>query len=133
MFYIPSIQFGFLGSGEAEDGFPCFYGLRGHSFTDQGGHVFKKENMVIEEYTGFKDQNGIEIYNGDIISCSEWMGGSRKDRVIPKAVIIFEKGAFWVSSNDTPNSLKPLLYYAVDIQVLGNIHENPELLKTKIQ
>lgn len=112
MFYIPSIQFGYLGGGDAEDGFPAFYGLRGHSFTDQGGHVFKKENMTILQYTGVEDKNGIEIYEGDITKGVDYTTG----------IVKFGNGRFYHTG------VSQYLGSPYWGEVIGNIYENPELL-----
>jgi uncharacterized phage protein (TIGR01671 family) len=124
MFYIPSIQFGFLGSGDAEDGYPCFYGLRGHSFTDQGGHVFKKENMVIQQYTGLKDIDEKEIYEGDIL---KWATSLLENFKYESPIIVeFIDGCFTIAGEAVGQ------YDAGFFEVIGNIYENPELIKTEV-
>ncbi len=77
------------------------------------------------EFTGLKDRYGVEIYEGDIVS----------DHVGVGQVKYSEKhGAFRVSYGD---GLAKWFYDYIlnggreSIEVIGNIHENPELLEAK--
>lgn len=95
------------------------------------------EDLVVEEFTGLFDRNGKEIYEGDIVKFVFY----RKDR-IGKVVFDFipdsegfyiEKHYGWgIWCDDNFNT--SLGDYADDnmrcegIEIIGNIHENPELV-----
>lgn len=115
-----SIEFrGYL-NGEVVTGLLLYKG----SFYDgwrafEGGVVFE---APVVQYTGLKDSTGKKIFEGDILS--DWgFGGTLDD---PSCrVVAFEHGGFTPSS-----SYKD---YGKDITtylVVGNIHENPEMVDT---
>lgn len=73
----------------------------------------------IEQYAGLKDKNGKEIYEGDILDDGEGHIGKvlYNERI---ASFAYE----WGNCGATFMSL-----YTSDMKVIGNIHENPELLE----
>ena len=75
------------------------------------------DDVTVEQYTGLKDNNGKEIYEGDIVKCGAYS---------PKP-IVFEEGRYWLG--EEPDDLFASSVYFDNIEVIGNVHENRELLE----
>ena len=87
--------------------------------------------IALMQYTGLKDTNDKEIYEGDVVKAPT---GSHPYRVI------FLLGSFDInypdccvhckSGNACHGSLYEYLAHYENVEVIGNIYENPELLKS---
>lgn len=94
--------------------------------------IFKNNRYELMQYTGLHDKNGKEIYEGDIVSYQfESMFGFGKKKVI--YTVIFEDGQF-STTHLKFNDKTSLAWYRLhqkemDIEVIGNIYENPELIE----
>lgn len=98
------------------------------NYTDDDGLGVVKSltNEMVEQYTGLKDKNGIEIYEGDILEClNSW----DDETWITK--VRFDSGGFMIDVNGQDYNITCIgfLDEETEIKVIGNIHENPELLK----
>lgn len=98
------------------------------------------KNIEVMQFTGLTDKNGVEIFEGDIMGDEEY-----------KYVVVFIDGAFKLTHPDTePTDWSPSAHLWGSVatlqgfwqsgretdkqlgemyQVIGNIHENPEILK----
>lgn len=81
------------------------------------------ENIELMQYTELKDKNNKEIYEGDIVKL-------RANHGIGVIKYYDEWGAFVVEYiKPRPLAVLGMNYYKEDIEVIGNIYENPELIK----
>ena len=87
-------------------------------------HLFRMQDLM--QYTGLKDKNGKEIYEGDIVlikldETSTWY----------KTVVGFKKGAFIASLIDGEDYIYIFNrgFDNNDFEVIGNIYENKKLLE----
>lgn len=82
-------------------------------------------NIIFCQYTGLKDKNGIEVYEGDIIKW-ECIGRRKKQNGISK--IIWQNAGFEIDGSDFGYEGEDLISWE-NLTVIGNIYENSELLK----
>lgn len=90
--------------------------------------AFLLDESILMQYTGLKDKNGKEIYEGDVLKITDYPFkecSQEKDKSNPfykTEKVIYDPPCFnlngWLEFD-----------YDGEYEVIGNIHENPELLK----
>lgn len=103
--YMPSIMFPYESNGKIK-------------FAET---AVKRE--TIGQYTGLQDNNGVEIYEGDILA---------KENERDKYVIVWNEYYSQFQGMWRKNPLTAVNIYSMislGYKVIGNIHDNPELLK----
>ena len=103
----------------------------------------KEKDLPVDfmQYTGLKDKNGKEIYEGDIVYDEKWekynpreikYGEEDVDASAYERYAVGIIGFYLTNYLGNTNEFEALnSYKAEDLKVIGNIYENLELLKTQ--
>ena len=76
---------------------------------------------TIGQFTGLQDSNGKDIYEGDIVKTDISRANATRNKTYRNFVIRYNAPRFW-------NGYDSLLMSSWRMEVIGNIHDNPELL-----
>lgn len=115
--------------------------------------LYPEEEAVLMQYTGLKDKNGVEIYEGDIVASWYYGGHPTEESAVYEVKWLDKNEAEFLefgASSNYPN-LAPavglgfvllrgkldhkdlkLCYFSERFEVIGNIYENPELLEAEL-
>ncbi|MFS9217527.1 YopX family protein [Streptococcus mitis] len=107
-------------------------------FVSEDGKIYKKstdtgygiaisreisDKVILMQSTGFKDKNGKEIFEGDILGT--------KDGLLNGIIEYREDLGMFVNSLIRYNNFERLCNAAGNREIIGNVYENPELLEDK--
>jgi uncharacterized phage protein (TIGR01671 family) len=113
-----------------------FIGVKGElqMMNDDDGTIAPTPSgTVLMQFTGLKDKNGKEIYEGDIVSFAMRLVGEKGKHIKTPFIGSVEwrqdDGGYLIYFAGKMNSFTDFASYAVNSEVIGNIHENPSLLK----
>lgn len=85
----------------------------------EDGMSLNMDQCEVMQYSGLKDKNGVEIYEGDI--CYDFYSEEN-------GVVKFDEGKFVY---DKETQCYDLSEVTGDIELIGNIYENPELVEVE--
>lgn len=91
--------------------------------------IFSFDDIILMQSTGLFDKNGVEIFEGDIVNSCGY--DSDQGRIYKTTdftgVIVYRKNSFCLQCGDFLDS-----WWVNDeeIEVIGNIHNNPDLLES---
>jgi uncharacterized phage protein (TIGR01671 family) len=96
------------------------------------GEYFYPYNSTITQYTGLKDENGTEIYEGDVISSTPYLPSNPDERIISIIVYRNDLGrwnaeCFGNLIGETDH-LYGILKPPHQTEIIGNIYEHPHLI-----
>lgn len=132
-------NFQWFKTGDAGNDWIVFSSDRHPHKTNDAGLLFDdpffSQQLKIMQYTGLKDKNGTEIYEGDVVNFNKC--GTRVDRdgraedyheKVRRQFVVEDIRAF--NSFIEGQSANGGWWQAENLEVIGNVHENPELLGT---
>ena len=92
------------------------------------GWVTHSSDYILEQFTGLLDKNGREIYEGDCCAVTNPYNGATAGPA--RVMFSYEYVGGWVLTSDGENRLN-MGTRTQHVAVIGNIHENPELLEER--
>ena len=96
--------------------------------TQTGFLVYEVIPSTVGQYTGLTDKNGKKIFEGDILKEDDVLHNGETQIKGRIGTCSFEKGCWVILFKDTWGFLQTNIKAC---SVIGNIHDNPELLKSR--
>ncbi|CAB4152491.1 Conserved hypothetical protein CHP1671 [uncultured Caudovirales phage] len=94
--------------------------------------MFHWGDKILMQYTGFKDRNGKKVYEGDIVNHKNWCGSYEESPEeiydCNQGIVKFKEGAYYPRYINEDCEDFFYSYKVFDLEVVGNIFENPEIL-----
>ena len=96
------------------------------------GDFLNDDRYIVTQYTGLKDVNGVEIFEGDILGFCDFdslrTGGNTSDKM-HTAVVKFSEGSWVVEDGGYCDYLYQVIANDSELEIIGNAYENKELLE----
>ena len=98
-----------------------------------GNENYFNQDAILMQSTGLSDKNGKEIFEGDIVNCGYLFTGSPFEEEDAyeeeKGVVQFLNCGFNIKFKNDTNLFIDIMESCEDIEVIGNIYKNEELLR----
>ncbi|KKK89760.1 hypothetical protein LCGC14_2729840, partial [marine sediment metagenome] len=93
--------------------------------------ILERDCYELMQYTGLKDKNGVEIYEGDVVSAADSPIALTAVRSLPVTQVFWDNGSFVLIDSEGCFQHSAEHHVLTALEVIGNIYENPELVTDK--
>ena len=99
------------------DAHSIIYGGENADDPSEGLNKWPVYTDTLGQYTGLTDMQGVKIFEGDVVTMAEEYGKIEYSETEAMFQVVFDT---WCTDFDH--------YFGTDFEVVGNIHDNPELI-----
>lgn len=97
--------------------------------TDLLDQYLGHEKAIWEQFSGLQDKNGNDIYAGDIVKTVALLNDHNQRGSTSVSKVYFEGGCFCLAPDNFEVGVKLFdMLLCCSVEIIGNIHENPELI-----
>jgi|TARA_R110000824_G_scaffold20119_1_gene76406 uncharacterized phage protein (TIGR01671 family) len=98
-----------------------------HNLNDEFSRQ-KEDGFVLMQYTGLKDKNGKEIYEGDVVKGISFYNKNNKNPYSTQLVEWKDVDENSEGKNNAYSGFNFWINNPIELEIIGNIYENPELI-----
>ncbi len=92
---------------------------------DEQPYIYGESNFDVEQFIDIKDKYGKDIYDGDIVDVPDCMTNKMRRGIIRHVITEGGSSYMFTINGGTASWIQD------KAEIIGNIHENPELLEAK--
>ncbi len=96
---------------------------------DKKNNCPEVDPATVGQFTGLCDKNGVRIFEGDVVVCSQHINGNFVDRLVETGFVEMKVGAFGLHRRQGYYRPFKDWFDGWEIEVIGNIHTKNDLIE----